>query len=61
MPLATIQNLQLKMHLAMCAGCRNYVKQSHLLNQLLENRQMALPSLADITLLKKTIIKKTSG
>jgi hypothetical protein len=33
--LSFINNLQLKMHTSMCSGCRDYMKQSKLLNQLL--------------------------
>ncbi len=30
-----INNLQLKMHTSMCSGCRDYMKQSKLINELL--------------------------
>ncbi|MEJ7676284.1 MAG: ATP-binding protein [Segetibacter sp.] len=33
--LSFINNLQLKMHTSMCSGCRDYMKQSKLINELL--------------------------
>ncbi len=33
--LSFINNLQLKMHTSLCSGCRDYMKQSKLINQLL--------------------------
>lgn len=34
-PLSFIKNMQLKMHVALCSGCRNYMKQTKLINKLL--------------------------
>jgi predicted anti-sigma-YlaC factor YlaD len=35
MPLSFMQEMQLKMHVAMCSGCKNYMKQAALINKLL--------------------------
>ena len=35
MPLGFVKEMQLQMHTAMCSGCRNYMKQTALINKLL--------------------------
>lgn len=35
-PLSFIQTMQLHMHTTMCSGCRNYMKQSRLIDELIE-------------------------
>jgi hypothetical protein len=39
-PLGLIKTMQLHMHTAMCSGCKNYMKQSRLINQLIEKKLM---------------------
>ncbi len=34
-PLGLLKTMQIHMHTAMCSGCRNYLKQSRLINELL--------------------------
>lgn len=34
-PLSIMQKMQLQMHVAMCSGCRNYMKQTALINKFL--------------------------
>ncbi len=34
--------MQLYMHTAMCSGCRNYIKQSSLINQLIDKNFNAI-------------------
>lgn len=35
-PLSIVETLQLNMHLSMCSGCRNYLKQNRFIERLLE-------------------------
>ena len=57
-PLGVMQKIQLKMHTALCSGCRNYMKQTHLINQLLEKRFSILPSVENTQELELSIISK---
>ena len=41
-PLSFMKNMQLYMHTAMCSGCRNYMKQSRLINELIEKKFNAI-------------------
>ncbi len=41
-PLGFIKTMQLHMHTAMCSGCRNYMKQSRLINELIEKKFNAI-------------------
>ena len=41
-PLGLLKTMQLHMHTAMCSGCRNYMKQSRLINELLEKNFNAI-------------------
>ena len=57
-PLGFVKTMQLHMHTAMCSGCRNYMKQSHLINQLL-NKEFSVMSFVENTdELEATIIAK---
>lgn len=58
-PLSLMQKMQLKMHVAMCSGCRNYMKQTALVNKLL-NKTFSAPSVVDSTELERVIISKIS-
>jgi hypothetical protein len=40
--LSFIKNMQLYMHTAMCSGCRNYMKQSRLIDELIEKKFNAI-------------------
>ena len=57
-PLNLIQTMQLHMHTAMCSGCRNYVKQSRLINQLLQKNFDTLPVIKNTDDLEAAIISK---
>ena len=57
-PLSLIQTMQLHMHTAMCSGCRNYVKQSRLINQLLQKKFDTLPIIKNTDDLEAAIISK---
>ena len=57
-PLRLIQTMQLHMHTAMCSGCRNYVKQSRLINQLLQKKFDTLPIIKNTDDLEAAIISK---
>lgn len=37
-PLSMVKTMQLHIHTAMCSGCRNYMKQSRLINALLQRK-----------------------
>ena len=57
-PLRLIQTMQLHMHTAMCSGCRNYVKQSQLINQLLQKKFDTHPIIKNTDDLEAVIISK---
>lgn len=59
MPLDLMQKVQLRMHVAMCSGCRNYMKQTVLINKLLD-RTFNSALVVDTSELEKTIIAKIS-
>lgn len=59
MPLSLMQKVQLRMHIAMCSGCRNYVRQTVLINKLLD-RTFNSAVVADSSDLEKRIIAKIS-
>ena len=59
MPLSFMQRMQLKMHAAMCSGCKNYMKQTVLINKLL-NKTFNTESEVDTTELEETIVAKIS-
>jgi hypothetical protein len=58
-PLPFMKRMQLKMHVAMCSGCRNYMKQTALINKLL-SKTFNVASAVDTTELEKTIVSKIS-
>lgn len=58
-PLSIMQNVQLRIHVAMCSGCRNYQKQTELINKLLKKTFSASPGF-DTTSLEESIISKIS-
>ncbi len=41
-PLGLLKTMQLHMHTAMCSGCRNYMKQSRLIDELIEKKFNAI-------------------
>ncbi len=41
-PLGLLKTMQLHMHTAMCSGCRNYMKQSRLMDELIEKKFNAI-------------------
>lgn len=49
-PLSFLKTMQLHMHTAMCSGCRNYGKQSRLINGLLQKNYNTV-----------TVIENTDG
>ncbi|MEO8582315.1 MAG: hypothetical protein ABI415_00890 [Flavitalea sp.] len=57
-PLGILKTMQLNMHTAMCSGCRNYRKQSTLINELLRRTFEASPIVADTDELEAAIISK---
>ena len=57
-PLGFIKTMQLHMHTAMCSGCRNYMKQSHLINQLLHKNLSVIPVVENTEELEASIISK---
>lgn len=57
-PLGFIKKMQLHMHTAMCSGCRNYMKQSQLINQLLHKNLSAVPVVENTEELETSIISK---
>ena len=57
-PLGLLKTMQLHMHAAMCSGCRNYAKQSRLINQLLQKKFDTLPVIKNTDDLEAAIISK---
>jgi len=59
-PLGLLKTMQLYMHTAMCSGCRNYMKQSRLINALLQKKFNNLPIIDNTDDLEAVIISKIS-
>ena len=57
-PLGFLKTMQLHMHTAMCSGCRNYMKQSLLINELLQKKFDTLPIIKNTDDLEAAIISK---
>ena len=57
-PLGFLKTIQLHMHTAMCSGCRNYMSQSQLINELLQKKFSVVPAVEDTDELEATIIAK---
>ncbi len=53
-----LKTMQLHMHTAMCSGCRNYMKQSRLINELLQKEFSTLPVIENTNDLEAAIISK---
>ncbi len=56
--LGVIKTLQLHFHLSMCSGCRNYRKQTKLINKLLNTHMNNFSEIVDTGKLEKDIISK---
>ena len=59
MPLSLGQKIQLQLHISMCSGCRNYMKQTALINKLL-NKTFNSIRQTDTTTLEEKILSKIS-
>ncbi len=57
-PLGLIKTMQLHMHTVMCSGCRNYKKQTKLIDELLRRNFKTAPVVADTDELETGIISK---
>ncbi len=57
-PLGLLKTMQLHMHTAMCSGCRNYLKQSRLINELLQKEFDTLTVIKNTDDLEATIISE---
>lgn len=58
-PFSLMQKVQLRMHVAMCSGCRNYMKQTALINKLL-NKTFNSVLQTDTASLEEKILSKFS-
>lgn len=56
-PLGLMQKIQLQMHVAMCSGCRNYMKQTKLIDKVL-GKTVDPTSIANTDELEAAIISK---
>ncbi len=56
--LGFLKTMQLHLHTAMCSGCRNYGKQSHLIDQLLQKNFNSVPFVENTDELEASIISK---
>ncbi len=57
-PLGLVKTMQLNIHTAMCSGCRNYMKQAKLIDELLRRTFETTPVVADTNELEAAIISK---
>lgn len=57
-PLSCVQNLQLKAHKSMCKACRNYEKQTSILDKALQTSLNKEGLKVDLDALKKSIHAK---
>ncbi len=57
-PLSFFKTMQLHLHTAMCSGCRNYMKQTHLIDQLLQKNFNGVPFVENTDELEASIISK---
>ena len=57
-PLGFLKTLQLRIHTNMCSGCRNYMKHSRLINQLLKKNLSAVSVMENTDDLETAIISK---
>lgn len=57
-PLGLVKTMQLHMHTAMCSGCRNYMKQRRLINELLQKNFNTPPIIDNTDDLEAEIISK---
>jgi predicted anti-sigma-YlaC factor YlaD len=57
-PLGLLKTMQLHIHTAMCSGCRNYMKQTKLIDELLRRTFETAPVVADTNELEAAIISK---
>jgi hypothetical protein len=57
-PLGLLKTMQLHMHTAMCSGCRNYMKHTKLINELLQKKFSAVPVTENTDDLEAAIISK---
>ncbi len=55
-PLGFVKTMQLHMHTAMCSGCRNYMKQTKLINEFLKINFSPDPLIGDTAELEASII-----
>ena len=56
--LSPMENMQLKMHKAMCDACTRYETQSRLIDQAISSQESDTPTDGDINLLKEKINAK---
>ncbi len=58
-PLSIVEKAQLNMHLSMCSGCRNYLKQNRFLERLLKRHaHISLAAKQDTTALEAKILRE---
>ncbi len=57
-PLGLLKTMQLHMHTAMCSGCRNYMKQSRLIDELIEKKFNAIAAVENTEELEALITTK---
>jgi hypothetical protein len=57
-PLGLLKTIQLHMHTAMCSGCRNYMKQSRLIDELFQKEFDSLAVIKNTDDLEAVIISK---
>lgn len=57
-PLSLVKTMQLHMHTAMCSGCRNYMKHTKLINELLQKEFSTIPVIENTEELEALITTK---
>lgn len=57
-PLSLMEKIQLQIHVTMCSGCKNYMKQTKLINELLRRNFETAPDVVNTDELESTIVSK---
>ncbi len=57
-PLSFIKNMQLRIHIMLCSGCRNYMKQSKIIDELLDKKFSSVVATENTSELETSIIGK---
>ncbi|MEJ7691561.1 hypothetical protein [Daejeonella sp.] len=57
-PLSMVKSIQLHLHATVCSGCKNYMKQSRIIDELLQRKFNGLAIIENTDELESAIISK---